>query len=253
MKQDTTEWLEAGNSDYQLSYHTRQFQTPYQSTIAFCDWLEELGLLPGGADRTIADFGGGMGANAYYMAKRFSVSKIISIDLNPDLVSKGEKLLSSLMPDGQVEVEVDDWYNLDARHTGRYEGIVSYQCLSWLPEIDSAISALAKLESKWIACTSLFFEGDVETEIKVRDHYNSAGGLPYRDSFYNIYSLPRTKKLFEKLGFSGFSFKAFEMPIDLSKPTTGGLGTYTEATAVGRRFQLSGPLLMPWYFIMATR
>ena len=37
--------------------------------------------------------------------------------------------------------------------------------------------------------------------------------------------------------------------VDLPKPEHGGMGTYTETTASGRRIQLSGPLLLPWKFI----
>ena len=38
---------------YDPHYHDRQFASPYQSTISFCDWLVELGAIWGGAQQDL--------------------------------------------------------------------------------------------------------------------------------------------------------------------------------------------------------
>lgn len=39
----------------------------------------------------------------------------------------------------------------------------------------------------------------------------------------------------------------------LPKPEKAGLGTYTEKLEDGRRIQISGGLMLPWYFIVACK
>jgi len=53
-------------------------------------------------------------------------------------------------------------------------------------------------------------------------------------------------------GYGEFVYTPFEIDIDLAKPPD-GMGIYTETLANGRRLQISGPVLMNWYFIMAKR
>jgi len=57
-------------------------------------------------------------------------------------------------------------------------------------------------------------------------------------SYCNVYALKQR-------------FKRFDIDIDLPKGSHGGLGTYTELLADGRRLQISGPIMLSWYFILA--
>ncbi len=41
--------------------------------------------------------------------------------------------------------------------------------------------------------------------------------------------------------------------IDIKKPEKAGLGTYTERLENGKRIQISGGLMLPWYFIVAYK
>jgi len=68
----------------------------------------------------------------------------------------------------------------------------------------------------------------------------------------NTYSLPLVRQYLLDRGYNKFMYSRFEMPIDLPRSTSGRMGTYTELTTDGRRLQISGPLLMNWYFIYAS-
>jgi hypothetical protein len=142
---------------------------------------------------------------------------------------------------------------MEQSHFGRYDGVVSFQTLSWLPEYKMPIEKMIELRPKWIAMTSLFFDGDVNCTIIVHDYTTPLGGKPYRESYYNTYSIRLVRELFAKLGYSDFKFMPFEIDIDLPKSETRGMGTYTEILQNGRRIQISGPLLMNWYFILARQ
>jgi hypothetical protein len=48
-----------------------------------------------------------------------------------------------------------------------------------------------------------------------------------------------------------FRFKRFDIDIDLPKGSHGGLGSYTELLPDGRRLQISEPIMLSWYFILA--
>ena len=112
---------------------------------------------------------------------------------------------------------------------------------------------MAQLKADWIALTSLFYEGNVNCKITIQDYNVSLARKPYKEAFYNIYCLGLVKELFKKCGYSRFDYIPFEIDIDLPKPKTKGMGTYTERLANGKRIQISGPLLMNWYFILARK
>jgi len=242
MKQRTTEWIE--NID--LNYHERQFDTPYQSTIAFCDWLEEIGYINKDSQFTVIDLASGQGANTYYLAQRYKKSKFIGIDINSELVLRGNKYLQ----DKGIKncyLEVGDIYRLEDKYISEIDAIVSFQTLSWLPEFKEPLAAMTKLKSKWIALTSLFYDGPISCTINVTDYDPKL--YPIKESFYNIYSLPVVKEYMSELGYNHFESTPFEIGLDLPKPITKGRGTFTEKLENGRRLQISGPLLLPWNFI----
>ena len=68
-------------------------------------------------------------------------------------------------------------------------------------------------------------------------------------SYCNVYALKQTEECFARLGFPDFRFKRFD--IDLPKGSHGGFETYTELLADGLRLQISGPIMLSWYFILA--
>jgi ubiquinone/menaquinone biosynthesis C-methylase UbiE len=244
MKQRTTEWIEKVD----LLYHELEFEEPYRSTVAFCDWLEEIGYIRKDSQLRIIDLGSGQGGNIFYMGKRYPQSKFIGVDINPDLVMSGNKFFQ----DHGIEncrLESGDIYKL-AKYVSEFDGIVTFQTLSWLPEFKEPITAMSKLQAKWIALTSLFYDGPISCTIEVQDY--DATLQVCKESFYNVYSLPVIQKFLSERGYSNFQSTPFEIDIDLPKPIHKGRGTYTEKLQNGHRLSISGPLLMPWYFITAS-
>ncbi len=250
MKQRLTGWLEITKKDI-LNYHEKQFKKPYRSTIFFCQWLESFGLLSKNKKDIILDIGAGMGSNIYYMAKKYPKSFFLGIDI-ASLVRTGNKYFKKL---GQSNCRLvkGDLYALNKNYVDKFTGIVSYQTLSWLPDYKLPILKMAGLKAEWIAITSLFYEGDINCKTIVQDYTTPLSDKPYKEAFYNIYSLKLIQELFKKCGYRKFDYIRFEIDVDLPKPKTKGMGTYTERLANGKRIQISGPLLMNWYFILARK
>lgn len=245
--QPKEEWLEI-----KTDYHKKQFDTPYRSTVLFCKWLEQKGLLNVHDQQAILDIGAGQGANLNYMAKQFPQCTFTGIDLNESLVNQGNSYFQDHHM-SNCRLLQGDLYCLDPSHIGKYEGVVSYQTLSWLPEYETPLKKMMELNAEWIALTSLFFDGDVDCTVTVKDYTQSIGGENFRQSYYNIYSLNRVKEFCRQHGYTRFESVPFEIDIDLPKPDSMGMGSYTERLADGRRLQISGPVWMSWHFVCAQK
>lgn len=231
-------------------YHYKQYVKVYRSTERFVEWLEKSGYLKRKVQQNICDMACGGGANIAYMSSIFENVFFTGIDLLDELVIYGNKQLEGK---DNCRLYQGDWYNLDTKWIGKFNGIISFQTLSWLPEYENALSSLAMLNPDWIAISSLFYEGDIEYTIKVKDYYRPYGNKEYGEAYYNIYSLNRIKEYFKQLGYSQFDYVPFDIDLDLPKPESLDLGTYTIKTEDKKRIQVSGALMMPWYFIVASK
>jgi hypothetical protein len=112
---------------------------------------------------------------------------------------------------------------------------------------------MTNLEPEWIAATSLFYDGPVDAVVKTYDYSRPLQEADHTEKFYNIYSLERVSRFFNGKGYDKFEFYPFDIDIDLSRPKKCGMGTYTERLESGQRLQISGPVLMSWYFILARK
>lgn len=123
---------------------------------------------------------------------------------------------------------------------------------SWLSIKDykKTIKNIIKIRPDWILITSLFYNGPVDTKIQIKDYSRKMNNKNYRKSHYNIYSIQKFENLFS--GYYIDKCVPFEIDIDLKK-NSDGMGTYTEKLESGKRIQISGPLMMPWYTILLKK
>jgi ubiquinone/menaquinone biosynthesis C-methylase UbiE len=250
MRQRKSEWFEF-TKEY-THYQERQFVNANRSTVHFCEFLEDRKVINTNSAFNIIDIGAGQGANIFYMSRRFPSCRFVGVDFNPDLIKKGNRFFTKNKVANCV-LKVGDLYKLSKTYNHKFDGLVSYQTISWLPDYKVPLENMMALRPKWIALSSLFYEGEVSAEIQIKDYTVPLKTQPYTQRYYNVYSLPLVKELFKRHGFKRFSFAPFEIDIDLSKPKSGGMGTYTEKLASGERIQISGPLMLNWYFILASR
>lgn len=243
-----SEWIEGADWDL----FERQYKEPYRINLTFFSWLEETQAIYKDKGDPILYIGAGMGANLYHVYQKLPGNNYLGIDLNPECVRRGNERLEHLGVK-DCSLATADLYDLPDDYINRFNGIFSLATLSWLPDFETPAESILRLNPSWFAATSLFTETDVAATIKTSDYSRPIGDTPCTEKFYNVYSIPRVKRFFEKQGYPNFSFQRFEIDIDLPKPDHGGMGTYTERLADGRRIQISGPLLMSWYFILARR
>jgi SAM-dependent methyltransferase len=232
--------------DRSKAYHLEQWKSPKRSTMHF----EEFAQQSLRACERVVDLGCGAGAATAYLASRHPKTSFIGVDLSPELIGMAQ-LLTPDNSKGNLEFRVDDWFNL-----GKYPpatGVVSLQSLSWLPEFEAPLDSIIKhFQPSWIGLSSLFYSGDISCTIDVLEHTRE------RRSFYNVYSLPAVGRFCESRGYRIARASPFVIDIDLMRPENPDLmATYTISNqgepTLPERLQISGPLLMSWYFVSLER
>lgn len=231
------------------AYHRRQWDSCYESTKAFIDFLEGQGAIGPESRGTIVDLCCGSGANLFWLSQRCPGLELVGGDVAPELVEFGNREFKARGVD-DARLVVQDVYDLDhATLPDRPDGVIAIQTVSWLPDEVEFIAACAGLEPDWIALTGLMMPGGLTFRTTIENHDDPDKGV----NFYNTFSLSHLEELLAGHGYGAVTTMPFEIGIDLPRPPDGVLGTYTETTTDGRRLQISGALLMNWRFLLARR
>ncbi len=188
------------------------------------------------------------GANVRYLAQRFPSSRFLGIDYDEDFLRLAH------IEEPNAELVRGNWFAMDEKYIGAFDGIVSFQTLIAFEDYKKPIAALAALKPRFIALTSLFYEGRINFYTRIEDfERNDEGWGEDGNRYYNIYAFPLVQKYLAGLGYGDFRCKRCDIDLDLPKPATPRMQTYTIPTADGTRMQVSGAMLLPWYFIYAER
>lgn len=237
--------------NYEKDYHVKQIMNPYRSTEVFVDWIADEILCEGGG--RILDMACGAGANTMYMANRFRESKFIGMDINRELIEFGNMQIKERCEFDNCQLFEGDWFHMEQKWIGEFDGVISFQTLLMFPDYREALKKLAELQPRWIAVSSLFYEGDIEYTIRFKDYYRPGDGKDYSVVYYNIHSMIRFKEYMKELGYSDFRAIPFDIDIDIPKTDNLDIGTYTVKTTTGKRLQMSAAMMMPWHFAIAQR
>jgi ubiquinone/menaquinone biosynthesis C-methylase UbiE len=205
--------------------------------------LEELiaPIMTGGSPR-VADACCGIGHLVYLLHERFPNATFTGFDETPYLIEQAKELTKGM---DRVQFEVQDLYRLPKSYTKAFDIAICWKTLSWLPSYEEAMRVLMDMARAHIFVSSLFYDGDIEFEIKVRQYVKEQDSA----HFYNIYSLPRFDRFVRSLGAKKVEAVNFEIGIDLPRGDINHMGTYTIPLKNGGRMQMSGALAMSWKII----
>jgi SAM-dependent methyltransferase len=187
----------------------------------------------------VLDVACGIGHLTLTLAEALPNADLLGVDHDPLLVEEAKRLAGD---HPRVGFDVGDIYELG--ELGTHDIVVNWKTLSWLPTYELALEALLGATGRHLFLSSLFYEGDIDFEIKVRQHAKARkGGTGFQ--YYNVYSLPRFEEVARSLGARVTNYD-FEIGIDLDPPDRDVMGTYTVRTDAGRRLQISGAVVMSW-------
>lgn len=226
-----------------MEYHLSQWKVPKRSTLAFIEFCaKELE-----SSRNVIDLGAGAGAATFQMSQKFLETSFTGIDYDKSLIESAN-FSSNQVTSPNLKFEVGDWLNLDTRDVG-IDGVTSLQTLSWMSEMNAPMVSIFKnLRPRWVALSSLFYDGEISCKVEITEN------LRQRKTFYNVYSLRDLERLADSFGYELERAEIFEIDVDIPKSDNKDLmGTYTERLESNgnvRRIQVSGPLLMNWYFVL---
>lgn len=226
-----------------------QIDQPYYSTIALEEFLARNGCFR--PDSEVIDVGCGIGAALHYFRSRQPQVRFFGTDYNADKIVIAEELVRQRQTEG-LSYEVADWFNMPETYRGRFDGVVSIHAVCCLKHIEDALNPFFALQPRWIAINSLFYEGPLDVLIHIRNHNNPALADDNPDGDFNTFSLEKTAELCDSNGYD-LHFEPYFPPQSLPQRSDRGRGTYTMRTELHERTQFSGPVHLPWYFVLATR
>ena len=141
---------------------------------------------------------------------------------------------------------------IESINNSKIKCILSVHSLCTQKKFSDAIQKLISLDPEFIAINSLFYKGPIDVLIHIREYTSN---LPddNPDGDFNIHSLTEADKFMESKGFKNIATEFFEINLDLPKPSNGERGTYTIHSSISKYTQFSGPVFLPWHFVLYKR
>jgi hypothetical protein len=227
-----------------LSWHNDQWAAgPNRSTAHLREFVARI-LSEDEVPGTALEAGCGAGVKMLHLADLFPSAHWTGVELSEDAVQAGRDRLD---PE-RFTLRQGDLNRLVEMFGERcFDITFSIMVLSWIEDYEAVVEQMLSVTKGRLFILNLFADCDLDAFIRVRGrHQGSHEGL---ESFYNVYSLPRFLAYCRRLGASDIVAEPFEIDVDIPRPDHGGMGTWTERTTDGRRLQISGRLIMPWWFV----
>jgi ubiquinone/menaquinone biosynthesis C-methylase UbiE len=211
-------------------------------------FLEELMKPYVGVDSSVSvlDACCGIGDLVYFLSLLNPAAKITGLDKADFLLNEATVRFGG----PNVNFVQGDIYALTKQFpTKSFDVSVCKQTLSWLPRYEQPVEELINVTRKAVFITSLFYDGRIDFETRVREYTTDSGRDDF-NAFYNVYSFPVFREFCLSRGAKEVTGYDFNIGIDLPRSENlDRMGTYTEQLASGQRIQISGALLMPWKVI----
>lgn len=187
----------------------------------------------------------GIGHILYFLEQISPKSSFVGVDQTAYLIEEARKLCQGKK---NMSFEVGDIYDLPQKYSKEFDISICWKTISWLPYYDRLLKSLFAVTQKHIFLSSLFYDGDIDFEIKVREFKKESGKDGF-NVFYNVYSFPHFKEFIYNLGAKSIEAYDFEIGIDIPRPPIDQMGTHTLKLENGKRLQISGAVVMSWKII----
>jgi SAM-dependent methyltransferase len=225
-----------------------QLKKPYYSTIQFEKFLLKNKILKNKKVNKVLDVGCGLGANIQYFSKKYPNLNFTGWDYSKKLITQAIKINQN----SKNIFNIRDIYKIRSNNSYDFDLIFSVHTFCVFKEIEEPIRRLSKIKSKWLAINSLFYDAPLDVLIHIRDLKDKTIKDNNPNADFNIHSLPNTFKLLSKYNYTLVDYVNF-YPEKKIKRRTLGRGSYTIKTEFNKNTIFSGPVHLPWYFILAKK
>jgi|694.fasta_scaffold137044_2 SAM-dependent methyltransferase len=230
-----------------------QLTNPYMSTIELTKIISSLTSKV--KTELVLDLGCGIGAQSIYFANSFPDIQFLGLDYNRNHIEFAQNLISK-EDISNLTFEVFDLLSSEkiqvtkAAETSSL-GLISIHTLCCFKNFEPFFEKIVQADPDWIVVNSLFCHGPLEVLIHIRELDNLRPDAD-PDSDFNIFSKELVTSYLEDFGYR-VEFQDFYPEKILPAPETGRRGTYTVSTDFHPRTQFSGPVHLPWSFLIANK
>ena len=224
-----------------------QYLNVYQSTIAFDQFLTKKFK----NSKTIIDVGCGEGGTLSFYTKKYRHIKFYGIDYRSQNINMSKKYFRKLKLTNNVKFKkVNILKKINDKDLKNPDGIISQKTFCTFKEIKKPLGNLIKLKPSWIGLNSLFFEG--EMDVLIHPRHRNINDRIYKDNDpdgdFNIFSITNLSRYLKTVNYKISKIKPFFPNKRINK--IGKIGTYTMKTELSDKTCFSGPIFLPWYFIL---
>tara|TARA_B100000579_G_C22834954_1_gene858168 strand:- start:2122 stop:2877 length:756 start_codon:yes stop_codon:yes gene_type:complete len=241
------------NNRKDLSDFEKQISIPYESTKQFFDFINKKVKLDN--TKNLIDACCGCGPASFYVIKHFEIKQIYAFDITKNLLDIGKRVYSDLYrgdSGDRIIFKREDIFKLSNKALNfEADGIICLQSLLMLNDWKSVLTSIAKTKTKWLAFSSLFYDGNIEAYMSIKS-YNERNQIE-SEFPYNIYSKQIFSKYLKGLGYKDIHWNDFNIGMELIQKDINKVGTYTKKLVDGNYLQFSGPVHLPWSFLFASR
>lgn len=193
----------------------------------------------------VLDACSGEGRLIYFLNQFNDKQQYTGIDYIEGFIERSNEFFKE---NGNISFEERDIYNLSEKYDKEFDISINYKTMSWLPYYEDIVSELIKVTKSKIYITSLFYEGDADFEVKIRDCKHSEEEDNY--SFLNTYSIPRFTDFCKRESAKKVLYHDMKLNLDLPKPEDPNeLRTYTIKTTDDIRLEVTGVVLLNWKLV----
>ena len=183
------------------------------------------------------------------MSKKLKKAKFVGIDY----VKKKIKRAKSRNKNENIKFIVQNLKKKTKLKKSFFDLIFSVHATCCFKKIDEPLKFMFKLKPKWIALNSLFYDGPLDVLIHIRDYSETNIDDNNVNSDFNIFSIENMKKILKKNGYEIFKLQKFFPNKKISQPKKGKRGSYTIKTDFNKNTTFSGPVHLPWCFVLIKK
>ena len=225
-----------------------QLHKPYESTIRFEKFLKKNKLLTK-KTKNIIDIGSGIGSNLHYFSKKNNLIKFTGSDYDKKRISLAKKLNNNK----NINFEYLNILNLNKKFVNKFDGLISIHAFCCFKTPDVIIKNICKIKPNWIAINSLFYNGNLDVLIHIRDYDQPSLKDNNPNSDFNIFSLSKIEREFKKYNYKLVKIYPYFPSNPILKPKYNRRGSYTIKTEFNKFSTFSGPVYLPWHFILLKK
>lgn len=227
-----------------LAYHLSQLNSPYESTkslLAFCKDNIDLSEV-----NTILDLACGTGVNSFYLSRNhFKKQHFFGVDISNEAIKIGNDYIQKHNY-SNIKLEVNNMYEI-LENKKRYDMTMFIHTLFAMEDAYSCLEKIMNITSKYVVLLSLFTTDHLEVLTRVTKIDDKE-----IEHIFQILSISRLKSFAEERGFNLKKYKEFNISFELKRQNK-GLGSYTKELVDHSFDTFTGPVYLPWGFVLLEK